>query len=475
MAYLYGDSTPFPLDENFLDTLRDVTEAAAALLRIDGALNLAKERAEEAKRESTREHVRFDGLAAQLGRAMDGAVNDKEVPEAAKVAQRALSAARAVLESARGEAVSRRDAVLREVERQMADQRALLPKVFETLLSQRQLPGTVWRLRWRASLGEGKAHAQVKGTAPNGLDAVLDLDVPADHLWSKAVRLNAVTKHVSLRLPREGNVFRKEGLAATRLDGWFMTDVEVGPERTTITLRRSASAPSDGIELTVRSQEVAVPSIRKVMRGGVAEGPVITLSGEDVITAERIWKRVADTMRDLESRRSRLAQAVAFGKPLNQIERPAALASMLVDAVAPLAREIRRRSSAPGELTLKRDLGGGRREELFLSTSAVIERFDNLPPSHRLMFDTFGFEARTVPPPAPQPAALGSGEHRKSRPEAAVKPLDDAAFANAIDDVVEALAKEIASEDPTDMEARPGQKRKTAVGTLPPPVLPQPA
>ena len=35
MAYLYGDSSPFPLDENFLETLRDVTEAATGLLRID--------------------------------------------------------------------------------------------------------------------------------------------------------------------------------------------------------------------------------------------------------------------------------------------------------------------------------------------------------------------------------------------------------------------------------------------------------
>ena len=114
--------------------------------------------------------------------------------------------------------------------------------------------------------------------------------------------------------------------------------------------------------------------------------------------------------------------------------------------------------------------GGGRREELFLSISAVVERFDNLPASHRLMFDAFGFEGKALPPASPQPSA---DSHRKSKPELAARPLDDAAFATAIDDVVEALAKEIASEDPTDMEARPG-KRKTALGTLPPPA-PHPA
>src|SRR6185436_18668747 len=120
-------------------------------------------------------------------------------------------------------------------------------------------------------------------------------------------------------LPQEAGFLRKAGRAAERLDAWFVTDVEVSPERTALTLRKHATAPSEGLEIILRGAEGPVPSIRRLTKGGAATGPLLALEGVDVATADRLWRRVADTMRDLERRRGRLAQAVAFGKPLPQI------------------------------------------------------------------------------------------------------------------------------------------------------------
>ncbi len=463
MAYLYGDSTPFPLDENFLDTLRDVTEAASALLRVDGGIGQARERAEEARREATREQVRIEGLAAQLGRAFESALGDHEVPQAALVASRALQAARGVLDSARGESALRRDDALRMVERDMGDRRGQVPKIIESLLSRRQLPGTIWRLRWRAGTGEQIAAAQVKGTAPGGLEAVLDLDVPPSHMWAHGVRVSGLARDVVVRLPRlSGGMFNRTGRVAMKLDSWYVTEVEVSPEKTCLVLRKSVKGPSEGLEVVLRATEGPSPSVRRMLSGGGAEGPPILIDGPDASALDRVWRRVAETMRDLERRRGRLASATAMGKPITAIERPAALAALLVDSVAPLAREIRRRSGAPGELSLKRELGNGRREELFIAARELLVKMEGLTNEQRGMFEVFGLDLPALP------SVISSDP--SDLPMATSRDLEARA---GIDDVVDALVAEGSDDDdedvPTETEKHPGRMRslREKAGLLP--------
>jgi hypothetical protein len=460
MAYLYGDSTPFPLDENFLDTLRDVTEAASALLRVDGGIAQARERAEEARREATREQVRIEGLAATLGRAFDGALGDHEVPQAALVASRAVQAARGVLDSARGESALRRDDALRLVERDMAERRGQVPKIIESLLSRRQLPGTIWRLRWRAGQPDAIAAAQVKGTAPGGLEAVLDLDVPASHLWAHGVKVQQLAKDVVIRLPREagGGMFKRTSRMALKLDSWYVTDVEVSPERTCLVLRKSVKSPSEGLEVVLRATEGPSPSVRRMLSGGGPAGGSILVDGADAAALDRLWRRVADTMRDLERRRGRLASAIAMGKPIGAIERPAALAALLVDSVAPIAREIRRRSGAPGELSLKRELGNGRREELFIAARELLAKMEGLTSEQRGMFEVFGLDLPALPSVISQdPSDLPVATSR------------DLSASVRLDDVVDALVAEGSDDDeemnvPTETEKHPERARPSLKG-----------
>jgi hypothetical protein len=58
--------------------------------------------------------------------------------------------------------------------------------------------------------------------------------------------------------------------------------------------------------------------------------------------------------------------------------------------------EIGRRSGAPGELVLRRDVGNGRREEIYVTKADLLDRLLVLPPEWRLPFGALGLIA-TVP------------------------------------------------------------------------------
>jgi hypothetical protein len=390
MPYLYGDSSPFPLEENFLETLRDVCDAVGALLKADGDLCAARQRAEDARRGALTEQAKLEGIAGGLVRVLESPMNDAGSPPTARAAGRVLQAARGVLESARGECNARRDEALRGVERELIEARAAVMKQIESLIARRQLPHTVWRLAWRAGAGDARATAQVEGTAPGGLVTTLELDVPAAHLWAHGVKVRQLDKGLIVHLPHEGGLLRKAGWRAVSLDGWYVTELVVSPERVALVVRTAAGGPAEGLELTVRDRGGLAPAARRMLKGGGATGEPIKLDAADARAVERLWRRVAETMRDLEKRRTRLLAATFAGKPLAALDRPAKLAQALVDAIAPITREIRKKSPAAAELCLKRDLGGGRREELFVPVADLERRLEAMHAAGRAVMAALG-------------------------------------------------------------------------------------
>jgi hypothetical protein len=120
--------------------------------------------------------------------------------------------------------------------------------------------------------------------------------------------------------------------------------------------------------------------------------------------AMRLWNRVLDSTHDLAVRRQAMTSATFDGKPLREIEDPSAIATKLINVLAPIVQEIARRSGAPGELVLRRDLGEGRREEIYITKAELNEKVLTLPATLRPVFDPFELSEGPRSPRAPAPS-----------------------------------------------------------------------
>ena len=89
------------------------------------------------------------------------------------------------------------------------------------------------------------------------------------------------------------------------------------------------------------------------------------------------------------------------GKPIRDVDEPEAIFRKMVAVLAPIVREIAKRSGAPGELVLRRDLGEGRREEIYITKAELHEKVLALPPSVRPAFDAFDLSEGPRSPRAP--------------------------------------------------------------------------
>lgn len=392
MRTLFGDSTPFPLDDEFIETLRDATDACVSLLRIDEALDEALDQADLAKAEALREQGRLEAIAAALVRAMEPHMGDQEHPGAGQVSVRVVQAARAELESARRESAERREAAVRRTEATIGAERAGIHRAMEAFLARRELPETAWRVRWRMGEGGGEAPVQafVEGMAPCGLVAVLEADVPADHRFARPPRVAELEREVVIRLPRDRGWLRRSDRRRERLDRMYLTEVDLRPDRAALVLRRHVKGPAPGLEIVMRAEGQEGPTARVLTESGPGLGGAVPLDGDDIAAVHRLWDHVERELSGLVTRRRRLVSATLEDVPVRDLDRPALLARAMVGSLAPLVREMRRRGATAEELVLKRDLGNGRREELFISCHDLARKWAALTPPRREIFDTYG-------------------------------------------------------------------------------------
>jgi hypothetical protein len=134
----------------------------------------------------------------------------------------------------------------------------------------------------------------------------------------------------------------------------------------------------------------------------LAEGE--QLGATDASMLHRIWSVVTTHIGQLVAYRTRMTSALLGGVSVSEIPRPEQVAVALIRALAPYVREIAKRTPTARELALKRELGDGCREELFISYETLLERIAALNPERQKAFDAFGIamrpEVRSEPPPA---------------------------------------------------------------------------
>jgi hypothetical protein len=265
------------------------------------------------------------------------------------------------------------------------------------------LPNTSVGLRLLA--GEEAYSGQALVATPFGIEAVFALAIPEAHEWGKLRRVAELSAGTEVHVPLEsGWISKRVAVTPVKLDKLVITEVALASDRSLITLRKGArSGPGFQLEVTQENQPKA--TLRKLGEdGGPTSDPIIALEGEDAMHALRLWTRTLDSTRDLAMRRQTMTNATFDGKPLKETDEPQAIANKMINVLAPVVQEIARRSGAPGELVLRRDIGEGRREEIYITKAELNEKVMTLPATLRPVFDPFELSEGPRSPRAPAPS-----------------------------------------------------------------------
>jgi hypothetical protein len=419
MTYLYGDSTPSPLEVNFVDFLRDCLDFSVQVaLSTDGLLRQAERG--DVLRQSARSDI--DRLE-KLGSAVVTAVKSVSTGDGnGPTARCALSIVRTTSDLVRSEVQSVNTALEIEeakLELARAGERENCVKALEVLLLRHDLPDTRSSLNLKARATAPYA-AQVRTATPLGLQATIELEVPSSHLFAHVIRVDRIVERLEIQAPEIGGWLHKERkMRSQRLEKLHVVELDLGTKESSIQLRVAADGSGPGFDVLVSAEGPNVRLVRIAERDGSPEPP-FEVDQPDAGNLLELLHKLEASARELEAHRKTLVQASLDDRLLRDHDAPTVLIERLVHAIAPVVREISLRSPTTSELVLKRLVGGGRREEIFVAKSELREKLELLPPAFRGMFDPLALEDERagVPLAATENSPSQSPASRSAAPQA---------------------------------------------------------
>ena len=218
------------------------------------------------------------------------------------------------------------------------------------------------------------------------------------------IRVEQLADGVVVHMMKRG-VFGKAKPAPVDLGKYVMVAFERNHREQIVTLKENANKASTGLRFALADGNAGATWV-SITTAGDAEGEPNPLDPDDVPPIRQLADRAYAALKDLINKRT-LVDLTFNGSAIGDLDEPRIVPLELLQQLTPLARTIRERSRMPGALVLKRDIGDGRREELFVPRSTLAQQFARLPPEYRRPFEDMGISGEETSPAIqlPRPAA----------------------------------------------------------------------
>jgi len=406
-AYVYGDSTPFPHDIDFIRTLDDAVTCCVTLLESENAIIDAQDSATAAEQLRQAEHVKLVDLATAVRNVILEERGVSGSTRVAKTGARLLEGTRSIVEGQIAALEAETQASVMKARKQIEAARAEVHLALESFLSVHDAPKTEVELCVVAS--ETGSAAVVTTTSSFGFQASFDIPIPSAHAWRYPRRVREICEQTTIAVPKQVGWFKKRiEPRPLKLDGFYIRSFVVRADRGKITLSKKLTKPETcEIELDFRGESPRA-FYRAVNELG-QPGEAFELEPDDRTIALRLWRFITASSDDLKKIRRAMKLATFDGRPIAEVS-PESLCRRLVSALGPIVREIADRSGANGELTLRKSVGTWERHENFITTDELANRTFGLPiPARRILdplcqpFKAPSIMPRALPPPSRPP------------------------------------------------------------------------
>jgi hypothetical protein len=379
MAILYGDSTLFPYEEDFIEISKDLIECCASLFSIQHVIATSLSNMRERELHRRTESQKLAALLDATHHATATATGER----ACKISGQVFEAAKAVIdrEVADLEAQTTQEIAASRAAGEEAKQGT--HHIVEAFLLRHDLHKTLSELRIIAT--EKGYAAKTWVVTPFGVEALFSVAIPPQNDWNKLRRVGDLSVGVEVQMPLSaGWISKRIELQPVRLDKLVISELSISEEKTTVSLRKTATA-GGGYLLEIFSASPPKVTIATLGEDGLPTETARTLSGDDHDHVLRLWSKLISSTAGIERRQAMLS-ATVNKKPLHENDMPEAIGLRLIQILTPILTEIVKRSLAPGELILRRDLGEGRREEIYATKAELYEKIKGLPEPFQLLF-----------------------------------------------------------------------------------------
>ncbi|MGE0546993.1 MAG: hypothetical protein AB7O24_12985 [Kofleriaceae bacterium] len=399
MRYLYGDSTPSPLQSNYLAFLRDALSFCAHLLNAQEQIVVLRNERRDREDKADAERSRIAGLRALVLEAATTANTNGPDSASARGVKRIHAAAEREIAVTLAEVDSQLDTELAAIAAKDREERdGCLAALGKWIAPHEPHDGT-WKVSLRFSEA-GRYEAETSAGTPYGMKWTCALEFASGHPAAAVMHVGDLVSPIEIAVPEAGGWLKKGKVRAQRIDQFCIHAFSSDGKESKFSLRSEPNGPN-GLDVAISGTTVRVTRVAAKEAGSTVD----ELSEDDRQRLVTLRDKILESLTLPNTVRRNVVVATIDDKSLVHRDDLGEIVQRMVDAAAPIVQQIRVHSLSPKELVIRRLLGNDRREEIFVTTASLVEKLARLP--HRLygMFSPLGLDGARARSPRPEDVA----------------------------------------------------------------------
>ena len=392
MKYLYGDSSPFPLQFNFLATLGTFVASAAKTVQLQLEIKHSQDKTVHAGVSRERSLETLERFHRGIQSSLQGSAAGNTEPLIAEYSANLAAHATRVVDDMRrsmGSITEREESTTRSgTEQRRGEIRAALEKFL--------LAGRIPILESEVSmkLENGRNELSCVLTNPDGIVTGFGLSTKDAPAWNAPRKVSEFAHDLDFQIgTRKSWIMRTPQPDVVHIDDFVIGGFELSADQAVIALRRK---PEMKDSLIFHIQRTTTGLVASVERGGDDSGDAAPTSIEpdERSKLESLWMLIRTGVNDVLPSKDRLISVTIDGEDALERDRPLPFVQRLVKMFAPAVAEISKRSPNVSELSLKSESAGGKREEIYLKKLDLAKHIEGLTPDGRAVFAPLGLLAK---------------------------------------------------------------------------------
>jgi len=393
MRFLYADSDPFPLDYDFLATLRGFLDCAAAAL---GALSEAESLEQQISAEKDkRRHAKdaLDQFATSVAATVDLALARSPEPELTLgVAQQVREHLDRAVSMAKDRADATVDQLTSSSAKQAGAHRETIRNAVEAFLLTQRLD--IVSSRFRMRLEENGYHMFAVCTLPKGLEVAFRLAATELEQWQAPRRVGDLVGEMQIQVGVKKKFLKRDiTRELAHVEDLIISHAELDGDHAEVTLRRKPDAPKESMVLVMSRTDGDIDTQirRPIEKGDERRNSVFPAAPDDLGKMEHLWDALEAAAKATLPHTQAVSTATLDGDNLFEGSRILELFRRYVELYGPIVAEIARRSPSPRELSLKVEHAEGRREEIYLKREELAGLISSLDDDKMALFAPLDF------------------------------------------------------------------------------------
>jgi len=401
MRFLYGDSSPFPPQYDFLGALKVFVDQATLAARLDGEGRHALENAEADAQNRQRSIEALEGAHFAAMHALTTATAGGQpliLDYAQKVQEYAASLVAHIKQDALTTAQQARDVARTKTE----TSRAQLKGCVDAILLAVRLPVSSSEIVM--DIEGSTVDFQTILRFPEGIAAAYALSVDTLEEWSKPRRVSEFTSGVTLPVGLKRSLFKRSvTYEPLVLDELYVGGFELTDETAQLRLRRK---PTEKDSLVFDMRYTDTGFYAEVQHPGEADATSLepVLDQTSATELERFVMLLRSAAGQVVKHKSRVLGVTLNGHDVFEEHLIGGLLATIVKVMRSHVVEIARRSTSPAELTLKTEDDDGKRQEIYVKKAELFAKIDAVPPTERTVFEPLRGALEVAPGTPPPPA-----------------------------------------------------------------------